>query len=312
MAIGDPREADSSASASREASDLRRGPNAFPETYFGTTEGFPPGLSGGGMTGSCRGSAPGAGTVISGSTLVGGQITPSVASSFSASRARSHRARRRGSSGFIFSGMTLVGRRHVGRLRPPDGRLRDGCGTHRSKECGKPDKAYGRGSWFPSCSRGNGRDLAGFRCSPAGPSSGAPARCRDDRSASALDARGTTVPTDRPPRPASHPPNGLVHGAGGRPCGIPRERLEPSAPLRRSVPDDHGTSCSVRTRADAPRGEHRPRARMTDELGANYFRCCARCLFISNMVTFFLPKIGSSLSSARISRLFWGSAGCSS
>src|SRR5215207_9568722 len=37
-----------------------------------------------------------------------------------------------------------------------------------------------------------------------------------------------------------------------------------------------------------------------------YERCCARCLFISNIVTFFAPKIGSSFSSARISRLFSG------
>src|SRR4051794_19300974 len=37
-----------------------------------------------------------------------------------------------------------------------------------------------------------------------------------------------------------------------------------------------------------------------------YLRWPARSLFISNIVTFFLPKTGSSLSSARISRLFWG------
>src|SRR4051812_21360287 len=37
-----------------------------------------------------------------------------------------------------------------------------------------------------------------------------------------------------------------------------------------------------------------------------HFRCCARCLFISNMVTFFLPNTGSSLLSARISRRFAG------
>lgn len=37
-----------------------------------------------------------------------------------------------------------------------------------------------------------------------------------------------------------------------------------------------------------------------------YFRCCARYLFISNIVTLSLPKIGLSLSSARISRRFSG------
>src|SRR4051794_7232873 len=37
-----------------------------------------------------------------------------------------------------------------------------------------------------------------------------------------------------------------------------------------------------------------------------HFRCCARCLFISNMVTFFFPNTGSSLASARISRRFAG------
>jgi hypothetical protein len=33
-----------------------------------------------------------------------------------------------------------------------------------------------------------------------------------------------------------------------------------------------------------------------------YFRCWARCLFISNIVTFFAPNTASSFSSARISR----------
>jgi hypothetical protein len=37
-----------------------------------------------------------------------------------------------------------------------------------------------------------------------------------------------------------------------------------------------------------------------------YLRCCARYLFISNMVTLSLPKIGLSLASARISRRFLG------
>src|SRR4051794_40296774 len=37
-----------------------------------------------------------------------------------------------------------------------------------------------------------------------------------------------------------------------------------------------------------------------------YFRCWARCLFISNIVTLFLPNTFSSLSSALISRLFCG------
>src|SRR5918993_838762 len=58
----------------RIASDGRRGPNAFPETYFGTTEGFPPGLPGGGMTGVVPGLGTGAGAVISGSILAGGRI----------------------------------------------------------------------------------------------------------------------------------------------------------------------------------------------------------------------------------------------
>src|SRR3954470_8632682 len=35
-------------------------------------------------------------------------------------------------------------------------------------------------------------------------------------------------------------------------------------------------------------------------------RCCARYLFISNIVTFFLPNTAPSLSSARISRRFSG------
>jgi hypothetical protein len=107
---GDPREADSSASASREASDVRRGPNAFPETYFGTTEGFPPGLPGG-MTGVVPGLGTGAGAVIFGSILAGGRMTPSVASSFSLRVAPEPTVPvAEGSSGFIFSGMTwLVG-----------------------------------------------------------------------------------------------------------------------------------------------------------------------------------------------------------
>ena len=37
-----------------------------------------------------------------------------------------------------------------------------------------------------------------------------------------------------------------------------------------------------------------------------HVRCCARYLFISNMVTFFLPNTASSLASARISRRFLG------
>ena len=37
-----------------------------------------------------------------------------------------------------------------------------------------------------------------------------------------------------------------------------------------------------------------------------HFRCWARCLFISNMVTFFFPNTGSSVASARISRRFAG------
>ncbi len=37
-----------------------------------------------------------------------------------------------------------------------------------------------------------------------------------------------------------------------------------------------------------------------------YDRCRARCLFISNIVTFLAPKMGSSFLSARISRLFCG------
>src|SRR3954470_17434131 len=39
----------------------------------------------------------------------------------------------------------------------------------------------------------------------------------------------------------------------------------------------------------------------------SYFRCWARCLFISNMVTRFLPNTAWSFSSAMISRLFCGS-----
>jgi hypothetical protein len=41
--------------------------------------------------------------------------------------------------------------------------------------------------------------------------------------------------------------------------------------------------------------------------GRRYVRCRARCLFISNMVTRFLPNTGSSLASARISRRSLGS-----
>ena len=37
-----------------------------------------------------------------------------------------------------------------------------------------------------------------------------------------------------------------------------------------------------------------------------YFRCCAKYLFISNIVTLSLPKTCLSLSSARISRRFSG------
>jgi hypothetical protein len=39
---------------------------------------------------------------------------------------------------------------------------------------------------------------------------------------------------------------------------------------------------------------------------SGYVRCCARCLFISNMVTLSLPNTLRSLSSARISRRFSG------
>ena len=37
-----------------------------------------------------------------------------------------------------------------------------------------------------------------------------------------------------------------------------------------------------------------------------HVRCCARCLFISNIVTFFVPDTASSFASARISRRFSG------
>lgn len=37
-----------------------------------------------------------------------------------------------------------------------------------------------------------------------------------------------------------------------------------------------------------------------------YFKCCAKYLFISNIVTLSFPKIGLSLLSARISRRFSG------
>src|SRR3954454_4446202 len=46
--------------------------------------------------------------------------------------------------------------------------------------------------------------------------------------------------------------------------------------------------------------------RLTGRPAWPHFRCCARCLFISNMVTFFFPNTGSSLASARISRRFAG------
>src|SRR6202012_5733165 len=64
------------------------------------------------------------------------------------------------------------------------------------------------------------------------------------------------------------------------------------------------------SRAPASRGgrtapqERAVAARVPDPL--SYLRCPASNLFISNMVTFFLPNTGSSLSSARISRLFCG------
>src|SRR5262249_60227432 len=51
------------------------------ETHFGCTFGFPPGVPGGGMTLSRP--PPGGATCISGSTPVGGQMTPSASPSLS-------------------------------------------------------------------------------------------------------------------------------------------------------------------------------------------------------------------------------------
>ena len=69
---------------------------------------------------------------------------------------------------------------------------------------------------------------------------------------------------------------------------------------------------------DPVRKEHRdgdiallnvPQERVLQRLdghAVSYFRCCARCLFSSNMVTRPFPKTAFSLSSATISRLFCG------
>src|SRR4051812_11495576 len=65
--------------------------------------------------------------------------------------------------------------------------------------------------------------------------------------------------------------------------------------LRRSQVDATGGPTDRRDAAVAELGD-----------GSGHFRCWARCLFISNMVTLSLPNTLRSLSSARISRRFSG------
>ena len=65
--------------------------------------------------------------------------------------------------------------------------------------------------------------------------------------------------------------------------------------------DDKAEATDVARAAAAERGA----GRMVLRVRA-HFRCWARCLFISNMVTLSLPNTLRSLSSARISRRFSG------
>jgi hypothetical protein len=71
------------------------------------------------------------------------------------------------------------------------------------------------------------------------------------------------------------------------------------------------TSCPRTTSGRAPSATACPTTsgagRVSSRQGAQvYFKCCARYLFISNIVTLSFPKIGLSLLSARISRRFSG------
>src|SRR5215213_5717204 len=64
---------------------------------------------------------------------------------------------------------------------------------------------------------------------------------------------------------------------------------------------------SAACHGSAGRGRPKPLLQSAERRGSFYVRCWARCLFISNMVTRFLPNTAWSFSSAMISRLLAGS-----
>ena len=139
--------------------------------------------------------------------------------------------------------------------------------------------------------RSGARPCSTSRTAPGPPASGRPrapaTRCRPGSAGSRVRAG----PVAR-----------ALAAAAARPAPIPHPSDRPK-PRRSPATERQENSCDRRRCRSSTRPSAGPwRCPATDA----YFRCWARYLFISNIVTFFLPKIGSSFSSARISRRSFG------